>query len=245
LVELLVVIAIIAVLSALLLPSLSRAKGSAWQTDCVSNLRQMGIATQLYLNENGGNFFPASYGQAGATNKGLTYWVGWIGPGKEGERAVDFTTGALHPYLRGSSVRLCPSFRHAIAKFKPKTVALVSGYGYNINLSPDSSGRPVNINRISTPSDLALFADAAQVNDFQAPATPANPLLEEWYFVSCETNYTSRSYYPNGHFRHAAKANVIFCDGHVGPEKMLPGSLDARIPEQKVGSLRGEILTFQ
>lgn len=242
LVELLAVIAIIAVLSALLLPALSNAKGSAWRADCLGNLRQMSIAAHLYWNDSGGRCFPASCGLEGATNRGQTYWVGWIGPGNEGQRAVDLSAGTLHPYLRGSAVRLCPSFRHALTKFKPKTITAVAGYGYNVNLAGDGKASAVNVNRLTIPSDTALFGDAAQVNDFQAPASPSNPLLEEWYFLSYDTNFNSRAYYPNGHFRHTGKANVVFVDGHTAPEHMVQGSLDRRLPDQKVGSLRGEIL---
>ncbi len=61
LIELLVVISIIALLIALLLPALARAKSLALRIQCASNLRQFGIALQEYANEYGGQY-PVSYG---------------------------------------------------------------------------------------------------------------------------------------------------------------------------------------
>jgi prepilin-type processing-associated H-X9-DG protein len=63
-------------------------------------------------------------------------------------------------------------------------------------------------------------------------------MLEEFYYLDTNTSY------PNGHFRHWQRANVTFCDGHVGRETMVPGSLDPRLPGQLVGRFRPEILAL-
>ena len=241
LIELLVVIAIIAVLAALLLPSLGKAKLSAKRAACENNLRQLGIATELYWDDNAGNCFKYNFG---TTNSGQILWFGWLGPGAETTRPFDLSLGALFPYLNGSDVRLCPAFGTALAQFKLKAGNVVFSYGYNGFLSTPASLPPVNVSQIKRPTETALFADAAQVNDFQYPASHSNPMIEEWYVLDNPTNYSSSSYYPHGHFRHSRKANVTFADGHVGMEAMLPGSLDKKLPNQFVGQLRPEILTL-
>ena len=233
LVELLLVAAIIAILAALLLPVLVRSKTSAQRLKCVSNLHQLGLAAHLYWDDNNGNCF--RYGGT-ATNGGQLYWFGWLGPGSEGQRAFDASQGALFSCLQGRGVELCPSFQYFSSQLKLKATGATYGYGYNLFLSASAREAALNVSRILRPAETTLFADAAQVNTWQSPASPDNPMLEEWYYVDDVTNQ------PNAHFRHNQRANVNFCDGHVAPEQCLAGSIDARMPRQFVGTLRPEIL---
>jgi prepilin-type processing-associated H-X9-DG protein len=227
--------AIIGILAALLLPALAQSKASVKRIKCGSNLHQLGLAAQMYWDDNGGDCFRQ---WSSDTNNGRVWWFGWLDSSRpEGQRPFDLSIGVLYPYLKGSDVRLCPSLNYASPQFKLKATNVVFSYGYNKYLSPPTTNDPpVNANQITRPTEIALFADAAQVNTFLRPASPSNPMLEEFYYVDNSLNP------PNGHFRHSRKANVIFCDGHVGRERMVPGSGDTHLPSQFVGRFRPEIL---
>jgi prepilin-type N-terminal cleavage/methylation domain-containing protein/prepilin-type processing-associated H-X9-DG protein len=244
LIELLVTIAIIAILAAMFLPALNKSKLSAQRAACENNLQQLGIATEIYLGDSGGKFFFRSFA---AIPAGQQWWFGWLASGAEGQRAFDLSTGVLFPYLNASDVRLCPSPVWNSPQFKPKGTNVIFSYGCNSYLFAAQNGTqtktPVSANVISHPADTALYADAAQVNTFQPPASAANPMFEEFYYEDLETNYANPNNTPNCQFRHSQKANVTFADGHVAMENPVAGSFDKRLPNQFIGQLRPEILS--
>ena len=227
LIELLVVVAVLAILASLIFPALAQAKQRAQRIQCVNHLRQLGLATRMYWDDHDDTAFKYL---AGFTNGGALYWFGWLASGSEGERAFDPAPGALYPYLRGLGVELCPSLNYSMGQFKWKATGAAYGYGYNRHLSG------IRVPRVTAPSGTVLLADAAQINDFQPPASPTHPMLEEFYYVS------TNSFEATAHFRHQQQANVVFCDGHAGRESPAPGSLDGRLPQAWVGRLPMELL---
>ena len=231
LIELLVVVAILAILTTLLLPALAANKERARRAQCVDNLHQLGLATLMYWDDNGDQTFRYLLGP---TNSGRVYWFGWLKPGPEGTREFDPTPGALYLYLQGRGVEICPSLDYASSLYKYKAKAAACSYGYNLYLGKNS----ISTSRIQQTSETVLYADAAQINDFQDPAAPDHPLLEEFYYVDAGTAVD----YPNAHFRHQRQCNVLMCDGHVAREEPLARSTDPRMPAQFVGRLRSEIL---
>lgn len=233
LIELLVVIGIVGILASLLLPALAKARQSAGTARCTGNLRQFILAAQMYWDDHEGAAFPY---RGHATNGGDVYWFGWLQRGDEGTRAFDPTAGALWPYLEGRGVETCPALPLHGPRFKPKAAGGgACGYGYNLNLAGLPAQSPIRPLQTARPCELAVFADAAQINDFQAPASPEHPLLEEFYYLSTQE--------PTVHFRHRERATVAFADGHVTRHRALSGSYDARLPEALVGRLAPAYLT--
>jgi prepilin-type N-terminal cleavage/methylation domain-containing protein len=95
LIELLVVIAIVALLAALLLPALARARESGRAAACKNNLRQLSLGAACYSLDNKGR---------------LPYFLNWLAT-----RPGDLTSGELFPYLKSRQVYLCPTDKLALA----------------------------------------------------------------------------------------------------------------------------------
>jgi prepilin-type N-terminal cleavage/methylation domain-containing protein len=105
LIELLISIAIIALLIGILLPALKGARAAARQTGCLSDMRQMGIALHLYVNDHRDSLPFPNWGP----DSGVKGWL--YGPGVDTSKAIaeDRQTGSLWPYLNADDVYRCPS----------------------------------------------------------------------------------------------------------------------------------------
>jgi prepilin-type N-terminal cleavage/methylation domain-containing protein len=98
LIELLVVIAIIAILAAILFPVFARAREAARRTTCISNLKQIGTATMMYVQDYDENF----------PSMQRTYFYGH---GATDVTRTDTPAVALHPYTKNKGMWICPTSR--------------------------------------------------------------------------------------------------------------------------------------
>ena len=239
LVELLVVLAIVGVLLALLLPAVQVAREAARGMQCKNNLRQLALATSLYID---------TYGRyPPATHSGNN--LRWFGSRESKTEWFTQKDGPLAPFYENQGkLRVCPSFAFERSRELTGFGDLVTfeagggGYGYNDTYLgttgwrgdpwPDYLDRSTDFDRLVNLGRTALFADTALVRLHQG-----RPMLIEYSFLQPPHFIYGAfaSFYPGKgptslatadwgrptpsvHFRHGGTAHVAWCDGRVTSE---------------------------
>lgn len=221
LIELLTVIAIIGILAAIIIPTVGRVRESARDVTCKSNLRQLGLAVQLYANERG--YYPPSVSGGMAESRG-------------GAPAGRLWSVQLRPYLNekgevlgalgNSSLIVCPT-----APVRPPE-GNVSSFSANPGVMPDLStsatGTAVRSGAVKRPSQVIILGDAIQrdpqgahSNFWSVPDMTGGDEFSWGSEAQGQTPIQTGSDVDGINeaqirYRHSGRANVVFADAHVG-----------------------------
>ena len=228
LIELLVVIAIIAILASLLLPALSSAKAKAHRANCLSNLRQMGVAFNLYATDNR-DVLP--------NYTGRTPGGGLADPAKASDRHLLWFE-QLRRVAAGGAQSVsnfpawqCPAALTLIQQLARYNRAVYSGdilsYGYNYaNLGNDfpefGAAMKVKLGNITKPSETLVVADS--LSDRLAAKLRGNPAAQGvlWGSVIAPKDYGSGAHLYLISDQHQHRANILFADTSARPYPAKP-----------------------
>ena len=234
LIELLVVIAIIAILAAMLLPALSRAKAKAKSINCLSNLKQIGLAHLMYMHDNAGYMVPSSIdkntpGYANWTYNSATFAVIASGTLWWPDNL------RLAGYVRGTKIFDCPSVT-AVDPANPWGASPNNYLGIGINLREFGIGINVGNPGIRTPretevrhpSDSLVFGDSSDIQQGTQPWQMQAQYADQWVGNAPGPGTGSVRFivpsYANDYFsvgngrtvpRHQGRLNAGWFDGHA------------------------------
>jgi prepilin-type N-terminal cleavage/methylation domain-containing protein/prepilin-type processing-associated H-X9-DG protein len=234
LIELLVVIAIIAILAALLLPVLGRARSRAEGISCLNNTRQLVLAWQLYADDYNG-LLPYNLGMAGSSFRTNINWVNNVmtwDTSSDNTNLATITDASLGPYAEGvTSIYRCPSDRALSSiQYAAGWSARIRSYSMNamvgdagvissggFNTNNPSYTQFFKITQIPQPTEIFVFLD-------EHPDS-----IDDGYFINrayhWEWLHLPASY-------HNGAAAFSFADGHSALHRWLePSTIRPPLPD--------------
>jgi len=217
-IELMIVIAIITILAGLLLPSLINSRKMAQATHCKNSVKQLLTANFLY-ESNWNSFAPWGFDRKGAN---LHRWHGTRSSASKSAE-YEVAQGLLN---KGADLH-CPSMTGLVDRSLPAEERGGGGFGYNIYIgtkkylvdNPDSVeaySSAVSGSDIGSPDETIMFTDTASI---VSDALAEHSICVAPFGVSAKQTDSNISDAPSIHFRHAGRANIGWCDGHVDSRK--------------------------
>lgn len=212
LIELLVVIAVIAVLMAILMPALNRAREQGQRAVCLGNVKQLGLAWVMYADNNDDKIVNGNTGKPGdgpipADEDGWVHWHGYSYEITDESQIDAIRDGALFPYVKTEKLYRCPSGLRG----EMRTYAIVDA----MNGYPVAGTDKIRIkrrNRIKRPGERLVFVDEGWTTA-QSWSMPYD--REAWWgsAVSQPGVLNNRHKDPPP-VRHGNGTNFSFADGH-------------------------------
>ncbi len=223
LIELLVVIAIIALIAALLLPSLAKAKAQARQVNCLSNLKQLQLCWQLYADDYAGVLPPNDYiDNESPTNNGYMVQTSWCsGNARTDTNTAGIQIGLLFPYNTQTGIYHCPADVSLVQDANGNLIQLYRNRSYN--MSQSVNGLPFLIDPQSgyaVDTIQPCFAKFSQVTNPQPSRLfvfidENEATLQDTQFGYPMPNYYAGYWWDMPSNRHNQGANLSFADGHA------------------------------